>query len=121
MSEKKELTVYYNPFCSTCKEVMGVLEGSSCEINAIEYLKDFPTKEELKELLVKLGLKPHDIIRTKEPIYQKKYEGKNLTDDAWLDAIMENHILLQRPIIIDGNKAIIGRPIEKVIDLVRST
>jgi arsenate reductase len=121
MPEKKKITVYYNPFCSTCKEVMGVLEGSNCEINAIEYLKNFPTKEELKTLLAKLGLKPHDIVRTKESIYQKKFLNKNFTDEEWIQIIIENPILLQRPIIVDGYKAIIGRPIEKVIDLVKST
>lgn len=114
---KKKITVYHNPRCSTCRNVMGVLEKSNCEIEIIEYLKDFPTKKELKDLLAKLGLKPHDIIRTKEEVYQKKFAGKNFTDAEWLQVILENPVLLQRPILVDGYKAIIGRPIEKVIDL----
>ncbi len=97
---------------------MGVLEGSNCELEIVEYLKNFPTKEELKDLLAKLGLKPHDLIRTKEPVYIKKFQGKNFNDEEWLQIIMENHGLLQRPILVDGYKAIIGRPIEKVVELI---
>ncbi len=99
---------------------MGILEGSNCEIEAVEYMKNMPTKEELKDLLNKLGLKPFEIIRTTEPVFEKKFKDKTLTDEEWLDALIQNPILLQRPILVSGDKAIIGRPVEKVVELVNT-
>lgn len=119
MSKKKKITIYHNPRCSKCREAMGVLEGSDCEIEIIEYLKDFPTKKELKDLLMKLGLKPLDIIRTSEPLFEKKLKNKKFTDAEWIQILIENPTLLQRPILVDGYKAIIGRPVEKVVELLR--
>lgn len=98
---------------------MGVLEGSNCEIEIIKYLKDFPTKKELKDLLMKLGLKPLDIIRTGEPLFEKKLKNKKFTDAEWIQILIENPALLQRPILVDGYKAIIGRPLEKVVELLK--
>jgi arsenate reductase len=115
---KRKITVYYNPRCSKCREAVDVLEGAHCEIEIIEYLKDIPTKKELKDLLMKLGLKPLDIIRTNEPVFEKKFANKKFTDAEWIQIIIENPILLQRPILVDGYKAVIGRPVEKVIELV---
>lgn len=115
---KKKITIYYNPRCSKCREAMGLLEGANCEIEIIEYLKDIPTKKELKDLLMKLGLKPLDVIRTSEPIFEKKFKNKKFTDAEWIQIIIENPILLQRPILVDGYKAIIGRPVEKVVELI---
>jgi arsenate reductase len=116
---KKKVTVYFNPKCSKCREAVGLLEENNCEIELVEYLKDVPTKKELKDLLAKLGLKPFDIIRTKEELFQKKFLNKKFTDAEWLQIIIENPILLERPIVVDGYKAIIGRPPEKVIELVK--
>jgi arsenate reductase len=96
---------------------MDVLEGSNCEIEIVEYLKEIPTKKELKDLLAKLGLKPFDLVRTKESIFEKKFRNKKFTDAEWLQIIIENPILLERPILVDGYKAIIGRPVERVIEL----
>lgn len=116
---KKKITIYHNPRCSKCREAMDVLKGTNCEIEIVEYLKDVPSKKELKDLLMKLGLKPLDVIRTNEPVFEKKFKNKKFTDAEWLQVIVENPILLQRPIIVDGYKAVIGRPVEKVIDLLQ--
>lgn len=110
--------MFYNPKCSKCQEAKGILEDASCEIEYIEYLKKFPTKKELQQLLMKLGLKPIDIIRQKEELFQKKFAGKNFTDAEWIQILTENPMLLERPIIVDGYKAIIGRPAEKIIELI---
>ena len=96
---------------------MELLEGSNCEIEVVEYLKEIPAKKELKELLMKLGLKPFDLIRTKEELFEKKFRNKKFTDTEWLQIIIENPILLERPIIVDGYKAVIGRPAEKIVEL----
>ncbi len=114
---KKKITIYHNTRCSKSREALGFLEENNCEIEIVEYLKKTPTKKELKDLLMKLGLKPLDIIRSKEPVFEKKFKNKKFTDAEWIQVIIENPILLQRPIVIDGYKAIIGRPVEKVIEL----
>jgi arsenate reductase (glutaredoxin) len=114
---KRKVTIFHNARCSKCREAMGILEDSNCEIEVVEYLKEIPTKKELKDLLMKLGLKPFDLIRTKEELFEKKFRNKKFTDGEWLQIIIENPILLERPIIVDGYKAVIGRPVEKVIEL----
>lgn len=96
---------------------MGILNENNCEIEIIEYLKNIPTKKELKDLLMKLGLKPLDIVRDTEPLFKKKFQNKKFTDAEWIQILIENPGLLQRPIIVDGYKAIIGRPVEKIVEL----
>lgn len=114
---KRKITIFHNTRCSKSREAMDILKENHCEIEVVEYLKETPTKKELKDLLMKLGLKPFEIIRTKEPIFEKKFKGKKFTDAEWLQIIIENPVLLERPIIVDGYKAVIGRPVEKVIEL----
>lgn len=109
--------LYYNPKCSTCRVALGMLEEKGTSVKIREYLNEPPTHEELKALLAKLKINPHDLIRTKEKIYQEKYAGKKLTDEEWIDVMVQHPILIQRPILIQGDKAIIGRPAEKVLEL----
>lgn len=115
---KRKIQILYNPRCSKCREALGFLEGESCEIEIVEYLKDTLTKKELKNILSKLGLKAFDIVRQKETLFIKKFAGKKFTNEEWIQVLLENPILIERPIVIDGYKAIIGRPPELVIDLV---
>jgi arsenate reductase (glutaredoxin) len=117
MSKKKKITIYHNARCSKSREVMDLLKENDCEIEVVEYMKETPTKKELKDLLMKLGLKPLDIIRTNEPLFEKKFRNKKFTDAEWIQIILENPVLLQRPILVDGYKAIIGRPVARVVDL----
>lgn len=116
---KKKVTIYHNTRCSKSREALGILEDNNCEIEVVEYLKNTPNKKELKDLLIKLDLKPLDIVRTNESIFEKKFKGKKFTDAEWIQIIIENPVLLQRPIIIDGYKAIIGRPVERVVELLK--
>lgn len=108
--------MYYNPSCSTCRVALTYLEKEGKHPLIREYLKQPPTTRELKELIRKLGIKPEELVRKKEPIFEQKYAGKTLTDDQWIEAMVKHPILIQRPILIQGNKAIIGRPAEKVIE-----
>jgi arsenate reductase len=115
----KKVQILYNPRCSKCREALSLLEGESCEIEVVEYLKNIPTKKEIKNILDKLGLKAFDIVRKKEAVYLEKFKNKTFTDEEWIQLLIENPILIERPIIIDGYKAIIGRPPELVIDLLQ--
>ena len=113
----KKIQILYNPRCSKCREALSLLEGESCEIEIVEYLKEKITKKELKSILAKLGLKAVDIVRKKEALYLKKFKDKKFTNEEWIQILLENPILIERPIVIDGYKAIIGRPPELVVDL----
>lgn len=114
----KKVQILYNPRCSKCREALSFLEGENCDIEIKEYLKETLTKKELKDILSKLGLKAFDIVRQKESLFIKNFKGKKFTNDEWIQILLENPTLIERPIVIDGYKAIIGRPPELVIDLV---
>jgi arsenate reductase (glutaredoxin) len=114
---KKKIQILYNPRCSKCREALSLLEGESCEIEIVEYLKESLTKKELKNMLAKLGLKAVDLVRKKEGLYLKKFKDKKFTNEEWIQILLENPILIERPIVIDGYTAIIGRPPELVVEL----
>lgn len=87
----------------------------------IEYLEQVPTADELKLILKKIGLKAEQIVRKKEPVFKEHYEGKKISNAAWIKIICSNPILLERPIVIKGDKAIIARPPESIVDFINST
>jgi arsenate reductase (glutaredoxin) len=111
------LTVYHNVRCSKSRDVCTLLKKKKIKTEVVEYLKTPPTQKELKELLKMLGMKASELVRTKEPLYKEKYEGKKITEAQWLKILSENPILIERPIIVKGDKAVIGRPTEKVLEL----
>jgi arsenate reductase (glutaredoxin) len=115
----KKVTLYYNPRCTKCREALCILEDKGIKTEIKEYLKEPPTEKELKSLLSKLGLKPMNIIRTKEPIFVKKFKGKKYSDAEWIKIMCKNPILIERPIAIEGDKAIVGRPPEKIISILK--
>lgn len=114
----KKVQIWHNTRCSKSREALGLLEGEGCEIEVKEYLKEKITKKELKDLLAKLGVKAEEIVRKKEDLFLKQYKGKQFTNDEWIQILIENPVLIERPIVIDGYKAVIGRPPELVVDLV---
>lgn len=95
---------------------MALLREHGIEPKIIEYLQSPPTAVELKGLLKKLGLKPADVIRKSEDEY-KIYAKKDLSDAEWIDAIAQHPILLERPIVVRGDRAVVGRPPETVLKL----
>ncbi len=110
--------IYHNPRCSKSRQTLKILQQHSLTPTVIEYLKTPPDSNELKNILDKLKLSPREILRNNEPEYQKNQLGHaELSDDAIIQAIIANPILMQRPIVIFGDKAIIGRPPEKVLEL----
>ena len=112
------LQIFHNPRCSTSRKVLEKLQKANLEVEIIEYMKNVPTVQKLKVLLIKLNLKPQQIIRTGETLYKQKFKGKNFSDEEWLHILHENPVLIERPIVVRKNKAIICRPPEKVEEFI---
>jgi arsenate reductase len=116
MSEKT--IIYHNPRCSKSREVLTILQENNCEIEIIEYLKTPPSILELKELLAKLNIKPQDLIRKNEEEYKSSFSEKSFTDEEWIEIMHKYPKLIERPIVVLGKKAVIGRPPVLVLDLI---
>jgi arsenate reductase (glutaredoxin) len=114
---KTTLTIYHNPRCGKSRAALAILEEKGLEFNTVEYLKTPPAKEELRAIVKKLGIKPEALLRKGEDIYKEKFAGSLLSDDQWLDALAKHPILMERPIVVRGERAVIGRPPEKVLEL----
>ncbi len=111
--------IWHNPRCSKSRQGLALLEESGTETEVIKYLDTPPTKEEIKALLKKLGIGARELMRTKEDIY-KELGLKDVEDeDKLIEAMAEHPKLIERPVVIMGDKAIIGRPPEKVLELVK--
>jgi arsenate reductase (glutaredoxin) len=113
------LKVYHNTRCSKSREACSILQEENIPFETIEYLKTPPTQSEIKGILKMLGMKAEDIVRKGEPLYKEKYKDKKLSETQWIKTLSENPILIERPIVVKGNKAMIGRPPEKVLDLLK--
>lgn len=109
--------IYHNTRCSKSREGLCVLEEMGADIEIRDYLMVPPTYEELDNLLNLLKVKPLDIIRQKEEIFLEKYAGKTRTRKQWIQAMMKYPILIERPIVVRGNQAIVGRPPSLIKDL----
>jgi arsenate reductase (glutaredoxin) len=115
------LKVYFKPDCATCKTAMQLIHANAGEeIETVEYLVDTPSEEQLAEIISMLGIKPEELVRKKEPLYQTKYAGKKFSDKKWINIMSKNPILIERPVIVHGDKAIIGRPVERIIDFLKA-
>lgn len=117
---KKEIQIWHKKTCSKSCEVMNVLKEEGIKPTVFEYIVTPPTEEQIRDILKKLGIPAEELIRKKEPIYKEKFADKKMTEEKWIKAMVKYPILIERPIIIKGNKAIIGRPTEKVIPFVES-
>jgi arsenate reductase len=111
------MIIYFNPDCSKCSEALELLNGAGCEVKIRNYLETPPQVEELRDLVKKLGCKPADIVRKKEELYQQKFAGTAMNDEGVLRMLCENPILIERPILVSGDRAIIGRPPSLVLEI----
>ncbi len=109
MEQEDKIIIYHNSKCSKSCAALSELEKTGQEIVRVEYLKNIPSVEDLQGIISKLNCAPHDLIRTTESIYIEKFKGRNLTDDEWLAAMHENPILIQRPIVVKGETAVLAR------------
>jgi arsenate reductase (glutaredoxin) len=119
MSEEK-IQIYHNARCSKSREGMCLLDGLGDEVEIIEYTKHPLTEEQLSELIAKLGIKPVQLVRTKEEIYKTKFADRKMTPKQWINAMIKYPELMERPIVVKGNRAVIGRPPSLITELIQS-
>jgi len=113
-----EVIIYHNPRCSKSRASLALLREKGIEPRIVEYLKTPPSREELEAILARLGMQPRDLMRKKEKIYKELgLDDPDLSRDQLIDAMLENPILIERPIVVFGDKAAIGRPPEKVLEI----
>ena len=111
------MKIYHNPRCRKSRETLQIIQEEGMEVEIIEYLTDTPSAKELKSLLSRLQIKAEDLLRKNEQIFKDNFKGKNLSEDEWIQAMIENPKLIERPIVVEGDKAILGRPPENVRSL----
>lgn len=106
------IQILHNARCGKSRDCLAFLTESGKEFEVIKYLENVPTFEELKEIISKLGIKPIDLVRKKESVWLENFKDKNLSDNQIIEVMIENPILIERPIVINGEKAVIARPLE---------
>ncbi|GIJ95455.1 arsenate reductase (glutaredoxin) [Capnocytophaga stomatis] len=113
----KMIKIYHNPRCSKSRCGLDLLKESKKEYEVVDYMKNPPKKEEIIDILSKLNISPLDLVRKNETIWKENFKHKNLTDEEIIQAMADFPQLIERPIVIVGDKAIIGRPTEKINEL----
>ncbi len=108
------MKIYHNPRCSKSRKGLQYLEEKGCNFEVVKYLDDNLNEAELTEIIAKSGKKPFDFVRQHEKDYIKLYKGKVLSDEEWIKVLVKNPKLLHRPIIVNGNKAVLGNPPENI-------
>lgn len=118
MSSDLMLSVYEKPTCTTCRKMVKLLKERGVEFERLNYFVDPLPRKKLVALIKKTGLPPRDFLRTREKAYKELgLKDPALSDRAIIDALVEHPELLQRPIIEKGERAVLGRPVEKVLEL----
>jgi len=112
------IKIYHNPRCSKSRQTLQLLEEKGVNPEIVEYLKAAPSKEELETVLSLLNLAPRDLMRKGEAVYKEQnLADDSLSNDQLVAAMLENPILIERPIVLANGKAAIGRPPESVLDI----
>ena len=111
------MKIYHNPRCSKSRQTLNIIKEKGVEVEIIEYLKVIPSEKELRSIIKLLGIRPEKLLRKGEADYKENFKGKILSDDEWITAMVQYPKLIERPIVVSDNKAILGRPPENVLDL----
>ncbi|MGH9166111.1 MAG: arsenate reductase (glutaredoxin) [Acidimicrobiales bacterium] len=112
-----DTAVYYNPSCSKCRTVQAILAEKGIEARLVRYLEQAPTRAEIEDLMAKLGIEdPRDMMRTGEACYEQLGLA-TATADELIEAMMVEPVLIERPIVVRGDRAVIARPAERVNQL----
>ncbi|MEE2954378.1 MAG: arsenate reductase (glutaredoxin) [Bacteroidota bacterium] len=115
--DPKKIQILHNSRCRKSRETLAIIEESSCQVNIIDYLKNPLSKNELKKIINKLDIKPIELIRKGEKIWKEKFKDKDMHEEEIIECMVKYPILIERPIVVSNNKAIIGRPPELVVKL----
>ena len=108
------IKIYHNPRCRKSREGLQILQESGKEFEIREYMKELPSLDELASVIKLLGISPLELVRKNEAIWKENRKGKTLSDDEIIQAMVENPKLIERPIVINNDKAVVGRPPEKI-------
>ena len=112
------MKIYHNPRCSKSRQTLALLQEKGVEPEVVLYLDTVPTNDELKILLAKLQIRPMQLVRKGEAVWKEKFKGKKLSDDEIIAAMISNPKLIERPIVVKDNKAVLGRPPENALELI---
>ena len=112
------MKIYHNPRCSKSRQTLAILNEKKIKFEIVEYLKHSLRKSELKAIITKLEINPIELVRKNESIWKENYKDKNLSDEEIIHAMINFPKIIERPIVINGKKAVIGRPPENVLKII---
>ncbi|WP_282042495.1 arsenate reductase (glutaredoxin) [Winogradskyella flava] len=112
------IKIYHNPRCRKSREGLAILKDANKAFDVITYLEDQLNTNELKAIISKLSITPLELVRKNEAIWKSDYKGKTLTDAQIIEAMVKHPKLIERPILINGDKAVIGRPPESILNII---
>ena len=114
------LKILHNPRCSKSRQTLAILSDNGIDVDIIEYLKDVPSEKTLRQIIDILGIKPRELLRKGEMVYKENnVRREDLTDDDLIQFMLDNPILIERPIVYDDKRAVIGRPPDNVLKLIK--
>lgn len=111
------IKIYHNPRCSKSRQGLAIVQESGEDFEIVDYMKDPLTKKDLEQIVKKHNIKPIELVRKNETIWKENFKGKTLTDDEIVEALANNPKLIERPIVVMDEKAVIGRPPENIKNL----
>ena len=109
--------VYHNPRCTKSRQALAYLDERNQSYHVVDYLKEPLSTETLKSVLVQLGMKPEELLRKGEVTFKEQFKGKSFSDDEWIQAMIDFPKLMERPIVVKNNKAVVARPTESIDNL----
>lgn len=108
------MEIWHNPRCKKSRETLNLIQEAGKDVKVVEYLKTPPDEAAIKHVLDMLDIPAEKLVRKGEEVYKTNYKGKDMSDEEWIKAMAEHPKLIERPVVIEGDKAIIGRPPENV-------
>ena len=114
---ENSITILHNPRCSKSRSAINLLNEKKFSFEILDYMQHTLTIDQLKSIVSKLKINPEELIRKGETEYKEHFKGKNLTDADWIDAMLKFPKLIERPIVIKGSRAVIGRPAENILSI----
>lgn len=112
------IKILHNNRCSKSRSGVALLEESGKDFEIVKYLENIPSADELKDIINLLGIAPIELVRKNEAIWKTEFKNKDLSDEEIIEAMINNPKLIERPIVINNTKAVIGRPPEKILEII---